>query len=231
MVKYFVGENDDTLEVTIKKHLFMLNPQALLFAAIESGNLDDKTDGPYMARGGIRLNMCDKALDEFKRINKKQQKGNENDDTITLKFDLPDYISHENVTSFSYCFAKSDITKHDYAIAYFEFFTKDLTEKKPEADGSTKVGRMFNSSDDNSKKQNDDANATNNATGSNRNATTKTTAATKVAAQKAVVLHRQVVPITAILLGIKNQPQAVFFVMPIPQKATMMARSILKMNG
>ena len=47
--KYMIGETDDALEVKIQKHAFMLNPQALLFAVIESGHISDVTDGPYTA--------------------------------------------------------------------------------------------------------------------------------------------------------------------------------------
>ena len=39
-VKYTIGETDNTLEVTVWKHALMLNFQALLYAAIDSGNLN-----------------------------------------------------------------------------------------------------------------------------------------------------------------------------------------------
>ena len=70
VTKYTVGKIDDILVVTIQKHTFMSNSQALLFAATESGHITDTTNGPYTAQGGICLKMCDKALEEFKKKQK-----------------------------------------------------------------------------------------------------------------------------------------------------------------
>ena len=60
-----------------------------------------------------------------------------------------DYISCKNVIHCSYCFANFSVKKHDYAVTYFEFVTKDSANKKPESNGLAKVGEMLYSSNNN----------------------------------------------------------------------------------
>ena len=49
VVKYCVGETDDKLEVEVRKHGLMLNPQALLYSGIKIGALDENKDDPNTA--------------------------------------------------------------------------------------------------------------------------------------------------------------------------------------
>ena len=124
--KYSIGESDDTLEIVIAKHSLMLNPKALLFSGIETGALNEQIDGPLTARGGIRLNECSKALNEYQTLqNKNTNAGGVSHNEMSLKFNLPDYVSRENVIHYSYCFQQSQLFQLQYNITYFEFETKD----------------------------------------------------------------------------------------------------------
>ena len=126
--KYSIGESDDTLEIVIAKHSLMLNPKALLFSGIETGALNEQIDGPLTARGGIRLNECSKALNEYQTLqNKNTNAGGVSHNEMSLKFNLPDYVSRENVIHYSYCFQQSQLFQLQYNIKYFEFETKDST--------------------------------------------------------------------------------------------------------
>ena len=128
--KYCVGETNDRLEVQVQKHGLMLNPQALLFSGIKVGALNVNKDGPNTARGGIRLLECSKALRKYRKSQQLKQSNGENNDenNLVLTFDLPDFVSEENIIAYSYCFEqKADPGKdrnHQYTIAYFEFDVK-----------------------------------------------------------------------------------------------------------
>ena len=143
--KYTIGETDDTLQVTILKHSLMLNPKALLFSGIKAGIIDNNTDGPLTARGGIRLNECAKALAKYKSNNAKpNQKGElEINNTMTVSFDLPDFVSREDIKHYSYCFQQSDFNKLQYTITYFEFNTKDSVKKKQDENFTKACSMLF----------------------------------------------------------------------------------------
>ena len=132
--QFSIGETDDTLEVTILKHSLMLNPKAQLFSGIKAGILDYNNDGPHTARGGIRLSECAKALAEYRKSHeqKENKKGEKENNAMTVIFNLPDFVSRDNVKHYSYCFENPGLNDLQYNITYFEFETKDSTKKKEE---------------------------------------------------------------------------------------------------
>ena len=105
----------------------MLNPKALLYSGIKAGILDYMTDGPHTARGGIRLNECAKELAKYRKSHEKKanKKGEKENNAMTVIFNLPDFVSRENVKHYSYCFERSEFNELQYNITYFEFDTKD----------------------------------------------------------------------------------------------------------
>ena len=132
--QFSIGETDDTLEVTILKYSLMLNPKALLFSGIKAGILDYNNDGPHTARGGIRLSECAKALAEYRKSHeqKENKKGEKENNAMTVIFNLPDFVSRDNVKHYSYCFERAGLNDLQYNITYFEFETKDSAKKKEE---------------------------------------------------------------------------------------------------
>ena len=148
--KFVVGDNDDTLEVEVQKHTLMLHPKALLFSGIRAGVLDEATDGPNTARGGIRLSECAKALREYRAREKSHnttngKKGQKKlSNSLHLIFDLPDYVDRDSVDYYSYCFEQSQNNLLQYAISYFEFDVKDPNEaKKKKEDKFTTASSMI----------------------------------------------------------------------------------------
>lgn len=107
LTKYCIRETNEMLEVEIHKHLLMLNPEALLFSGIKSGVLNNDTDGPHTTCGGTRLNVCSKALSQH-RMTKKMKSNNKNDrNSMSLTFNIPDYITHDGMIYYNYCFQKT----------------------------------------------------------------------------------------------------------------------------
>ena len=141
--QYSIGHSDDTLEVVILKHSLMLDPKALLFSGIETGMLNAHTDGPHTARGGIRLNECSKALKEFKLKSQKKGKNDDENNKMTLKFQLPDFVNRESLQHYSYCFEKSEDNPLQYSITYFEFDVKDPKEEQEEEKFKTASSMFF----------------------------------------------------------------------------------------
>ena len=132
--RYSIGDTDDTLEVEILKHSLMLNPKALLFSGIQAGILDELTDGPTTARGGIRLNECAKALRVYhSKSTWKNRNSGENEqqaNKMTVSFKLPEFVNRDVFKHYSYCFEKSVDNPLQYSITYFEFDIKDPKEKE-----------------------------------------------------------------------------------------------------
>ena len=163
VIQYCIGDTDDTLEVQVRKHGLMLNPQALLYSGLKVGALDPVKDGPLTNRGGIRLLECSKALQKYTASQKvKQDRGEKNDNNhLSLKFDLPEFVSREKAIAYSYCF-DNDSNKQNgrnlqYAIAYFEFKTKEATSTEEEK--FTKVSAIHFSDGNNGSSNNPSSNS------------------------------------------------------------------------
>ena len=155
VARYNVGDTDDTLEVVIAKHSLMLNPKALLFSGITAGVLNNNTDGPNTARGGIRLNECSKALAEYRKLSEtKNKKDGLSHNEMLLKFNLPDFVSRENILHYSYCFQQTEYNQLQYNITYFEFETK-ASKVDIKDDPFTKATSMFFSDGNNNNGGND----------------------------------------------------------------------------
>ena len=172
--KYSIGHTDDTLEIEIQKHSLMLNPKALLLSGLATGVLDLNTDGPHTARGGIRLNECAKALQLYQQ--KENLSGKKAVNTMTLKFDLPDFIDRDKIKHYSYCFEKSQDNPLQYSITYFEFDVKDAKDKEEDNKYETASSMFFsdNPTSGNAPAPNNGANNNNahsSSTSSNRNTT------------------------------------------------------------
>ena len=164
VTQYCIGDTDDTLEVQVRKHGLMLNPQALLYSGLKVGALDPAKDGPLTNRGGIRLLECSKALQKYTMSQKvKQDRGEKNDENhLSLKFNLPDFVSKDKAIAYSYCFEKDRQNGRSlqYAIAYFEFQTKEATSTQGEK--FTKISSIhFSDSNNSSNNSNGNSGGTN----------------------------------------------------------------------
>ena len=171
VIKFNVGDTDDTLEIQIRKHALMLNPRALLFSGIKSGTLNLATDGPNTARGGIRLNESSKALEAYRKQEqklKKKSKGGNDASIMTLTFDLPDFVDRDSVKHYSYCFEQRQNSQLQYAITYFEFDVKDAKAQKEEKEKFTAASSMLFSNAPPPGNSNNN-NSTNPATGGSSN--------------------------------------------------------------
>ena len=130
----------------------MLNPKALLFSGIRAGILNNATDGPTTARGGIRLFRCAEALQKYKKLEQQQfnkstsSNKNKEKNVLYLTFNLPEFVDRESALYYSYCFEPRDDNPLQYAIAYFEFDVKSAKMKEEEEDKSTKMNSMIFSS-------------------------------------------------------------------------------------
>ena len=171
VIKFNVGDTDDTLEIQIRKHALMLNPRALLFSGIKSGTLNLATDGPNTARGGIRLNESSKALEAYRKQEqklKKKSKGGNDASIMTLTFDLPDFVDRDSVKHYSYCFEQRQNSQLQYAITYFEFDVKDAKAQQEEKEKFTAASSMLFSNAPPPGNSNNN-NSTNPATGGSSN--------------------------------------------------------------
>ena len=176
VTKFVVGDNDDTLEVEVQKHTLMLNPKALLFSGIRAGVLDQRTDGPNTARGGIRLSECAKALHKYRSKEKSRNKNSNTSNkkglnSLHLVFDLPDYVERDSVDYYSYCFEQNQYNPLQYAIAYFEFEVKDpnKAEKKEQDKFTTASSMIFDDGGSNGNNTNPQNNQQRNGHGHNNN--------------------------------------------------------------
>ena len=130
----------------------MLNPKALLFSGIRAGILNNATDGPTTARGGIRLFQYAEALQKYKKLEQQQfnkltsSNKNKEKNVLYLTFNLPEFVDRESALYYSYCFEPRDDNPLQYAIAYFEFDVKSAKMKEEEEDKSTKMDSMIFSS-------------------------------------------------------------------------------------
>ena len=161
-----------------------------------------RTKMVHTAQGGTRLLEYSKALRKFRNSQKiKKNKDSKNDDNnLHLVFDLPDFVSRENIIAYSYCFEQKVDPNNaadrslQYTIAYFEF------EVKGEETPNDKFNQMskINFSDvggGNGQQGN------NNSNGPNTNSQSSSTTGTGHGTASGSRINNLVVSVTLVLLA------------------------------
>ena len=119
-----------TLIVKIEEHPLTFASRAIHLAGMATKVIKDH---PSTARGVIRLQTCNRAINQFKKVTQESAESTSRFFTKTVNIGLAKKVNPKSVKEFTYCFEGTDKNKLQYSIAYFEFdvFTEEKEKKKP----------------------------------------------------------------------------------------------------